>query len=32
MIAALARKPLIDLWRLMREGTIPEGVVLHPAL
>jgi transposase len=32
MIVALARKLLIALWRLVREGTIPEGVVLRPAL
>jgi hypothetical protein len=32
MIVALARKLLIALWRLAREGTNPEGVVLHPAL
>ena len=31
MIVALARKLLIALWRLVREGTIPEGVVLRPA-
>jgi transposase len=32
MIVALARKLLIALWRLVREGAIPEGVVLRPAL
>jgi transposase len=32
MIVALARKLLIALWRLVREGTIPEGFVLRPAL
>ena len=32
MIVALARKLLIALWRLVREGTIPEGIVLRPAL
>ncbi|HEX4828053.1 MAG TPA: transposase, partial [Xanthobacteraceae bacterium] len=31
MIVALARKLLIALWRLVREGVIPEGVVLRPA-
>jgi len=31
MIVALARKLLIALWRLVREGTIPEGIVLRPA-
>ena len=31
MIVALARKLLIALWRLVREGAIPEGVVLRPA-
>src|SRR5712672_628303 len=32
MIVALARKLLIALWRLVREGVIPEGIVLRPAL
>src|SRR5499425_56602 len=32
MIVALARKLLIALWRLVREGAIPEGIVLRPAL
>jgi transposase len=32
MIVALARKLLIALWRLVREGTIPEGIILRPAL
>src|SRR5271157_2181958 len=32
MIVALARKLLIALWRLAREGAIPEGIVLRPAL
>jgi hypothetical protein len=32
MIVALARKLLIALWRLVREGLIPEGIVLRPAL
>jgi transposase len=31
MIVALARKPLITLWRLVREGVVPEGVVMHSA-
>ncbi|MGZ8324725.1 MAG: IS110 family RNA-guided transposase [Rhodoplanes sp.] len=31
MIVALARKLLIALWRLVREGTIPQGIVLRPA-
>jgi transposase len=31
MIVALARKLLIALWRLVREGLVPEGVVLRPA-
>jgi transposase len=31
MIVALARKLLIALWRLVREGIVPEGVVLRPA-
>ena len=32
MIVALARKLLIALWRLAREGAIPDGIVLRPAL
>ena len=32
MIVALARKLLIAQWRLAREGAIPEGIVLRPAL
>jgi hypothetical protein len=32
MIVALARKLLIALWRLVREGAIPEGLILRPAL
>ena len=32
MIVALARKLLIALWRLAREGVVPEGVVLRPAV
>jgi transposase len=31
MIVALARKLLIALWRLVREGVVPEGVVMRPA-
>ena len=31
MIVALARKLLIALWRLVREGVIPDGVVLRTA-
>ena len=31
MIVALARKLLIALWRLVREGVVPEGIVLRPA-
>ncbi len=31
MIVALARKLLIALWRLVRQGVIPDGVVLRPA-
>jgi transposase len=30
MIVALARKLLIALWRLVREGVLPEGVALRP--
>ena len=30
MIVALARKLLIALWRLVREGVVPAGVVLRP--
>ena len=30
MIVALARKLLIALWRLVREGIVPDGVVLRP--
>ena len=30
MIVALARKLLIALWRLVREGVVPEGIVLRP--
>ena len=31
MIVALARKLLIALWGLVREGVVPDGVVLRPA-
>ena len=31
MIVALARKLLIALWWLVREGVVPDGVVLRPA-
>jgi transposase len=31
MIVALARKLLIALWRFVREGVVPEGVILRPA-
>jgi transposase len=31
MIVALARKLLIALWHLVRDGVVPEGVVLRPA-
>lgn len=31
MIVALARKLLIALWRLVREGIVPEGIALRPA-
>jgi transposase len=31
MIVALARKLLIALWRLVREGVVPDGVTLRPA-
>ena len=31
MIVALARKLLIGLWCLVREGVVPDGVVLRPA-
>jgi transposase len=31
MVVALARKLLIELWRMVTTGKIPEGVVLHPA-
>ena len=31
MIVALARKLLIALWWLVREGVVPEGVAMRPA-
>jgi transposase len=31
MIVALARKLLIALWHLVRDGVVPEGVILRPA-
>jgi transposase len=31
MIVALARQLLIALWRLVREGVVPDGVILRPA-
>ena len=31
MIVALARKLLIALWQLVRDGVVPEGVILRPA-
>jgi transposase len=31
MIVALARKLLIALWHLARDGVVPEGVILRPA-
>jgi transposase len=30
MIVALARKLLICLWRLVRDGVLPDGVILRP--
>ena len=30
MIVALARKLLIALWRLVRDGVVPDGVILRP--
>jgi hypothetical protein len=30
-IVALARKLLIALWQLVREGVVPEGVTMRPA-
>jgi len=32
MIVALARKLLIALWRMVTTGTVPEGMVLRPAV
>ena len=31
MIVALARKLLVELWRLVTIGKVPEGFVLHAA-
>jgi len=31
MIVALVRKLLISLWRFVRQGVVPDGVVLRPA-
>lgn len=31
MIVALARKLLIDLWRFVTAGVVPQGVILRPA-
>ncbi|HME20944.1 MAG TPA: hypothetical protein VKI44_06220 [Acetobacteraceae bacterium] len=31
MTVALARKLLIELWRLVTTGKVPDGVVLHAA-
>jgi transposase len=31
MVVALARKLLIALWRLVRDGIVPDGVRLRPA-
>jgi transposase len=31
LIVALARKLLVDLWRLVTAGQVPQGVVLQPA-
>jgi transposase len=31
MIVALARKLLVALWRFVREGIVPDGIVLRPA-
>jgi transposase len=31
LVVALARKLLIALWRLVRQGVVPDGVVLRPA-
>jgi transposase len=32
MIVALARKLLVALWELVTNGTVPEGMKLHPAI
>ena len=31
MIVALARKLLIELWRMVTTGAVPAGAVLRPA-
>jgi transposase len=31
MIVALARRLLIALWRLVREGVVPDGLILRSA-
>ena len=31
MIVALARRLLVALWRMVKTGEIPEGVILRPA-
>jgi transposase len=31
MIGALARKLLIALWHVVRDGVMPEGIALRPA-
>jgi transposase len=31
MIVALARKLIIALWLFVRDGVVPEGIVLRPA-
>ena len=31
MIVALARKLLIALWHFVRDGAVPQGIVLRPA-
>ncbi len=32
MIVALARKLLVAFWELVTNGTVPEGMKLHPAI
>ena len=32
MVVALARKLLIALWRLVRDGVVPDGVILRPEM